>query len=227
MACSYCYNVDLYNDEGENISAEACEEFIDSRVLTNDKGKEFYAVEYIAFSGGECTLHNDFLPLLYHAKEKGFKTAVYTNGTSPGVLQEAFKHNWIDFLSIDYKWKYLHPEYPERRFLQVLDSIKLSFKEYRKNSLEYFRINTTLLKSYHYCKNLESMKGQLEYALSDVGFTDEIPIILRKKAAKENYFCWTFESFFNDNGKIPTLGNIQGEEITDSEMEEIIDNLRL
>ena len=51
----------------------------------------------IVFSGGECTLQEDaLLELCMYARNKGKKTAIQTNGTSPHVVDKLIERGYLD-----------------------------------------------------------------------------------------------------------------------------------
>lgn len=91
MRCIYCYNKDIALSKGE-ISREKVLDFLKSRVKKLDG---------VVFSGGECTLDEDFLPLLKEAKTLGFNTKVDTNGSNLEILKKAI--NFTDYIALDFK----------------------------------------------------------------------------------------------------------------------------
>ena len=96
MSCIYCYNTQIATSEGK-ISNEEFNKFLKSRI-----GK----LDGVVFSGGECTLCEDFLDLAKDVKRLGFLLKVDTNGSNPSVIKKAIELNLIDFIALDFKTKY-------------------------------------------------------------------------------------------------------------------------
>lgn len=93
MRCVYCYNIDAVLNHG-NITNEQLLEFLQQRV-----GK----LSGVVFSGGECTLSEDFLNLARNVKSLGYKLKVDTNGTNPDIIKQAIEENLIDYIALDFK----------------------------------------------------------------------------------------------------------------------------
>lgn len=91
MRCIYCYNKNIVLSKGK-ISKNEALNFLKSRVKK---------LQGVVFSGGECTLDDDFLPLLKEAKALGFSTKVDTNGSNLEILKKAI--NFIDYIALDFK----------------------------------------------------------------------------------------------------------------------------
>lgn len=91
MRCIYCYNKNIVLSKGK-ISKNEALNFLKSRVKK---------LQGVVFSGGECTLDDDFLPLLKEAKALGFSTKVDTNGSNLEILKKSI--NFIDYIALDFK----------------------------------------------------------------------------------------------------------------------------
>lgn len=91
MRCKYCYNTQVVLEKPK-ISFKNVVDFLDKR-----QNK----LEAIVFSGGECTINSNFLPLVYAVKQRGFKLKVDTNGSNLKTLKQAI--NLIDFIALDFK----------------------------------------------------------------------------------------------------------------------------
>jgi pyruvate formate lyase activating enzyme len=57
----------------------------------------------LAVSGGEPLIQPGILELLQNLRATGLAVKLDTNGSRPDVLREAFKHNLVDFVSMDLK----------------------------------------------------------------------------------------------------------------------------
>lgn len=93
MRCLYCYNPDIVLGKGK-LSFDEALSFLQSR-----KG----LLDAVVFSGGECVLHKNIIPLIQKVKEMGFMVKIDTNGSSPDVLQQLIDFNQIDYIALDYK----------------------------------------------------------------------------------------------------------------------------
>lgn len=102
MQCCYCYNL-----KELNTSTALSTEEVKSRIkkLVKEVAPSLFnrRVDYIVFSGGECTLYPDQLKdLLEYSKSLGFKTMVFSNGTHPEVLDQL--KSLVDYYSFDFKF---------------------------------------------------------------------------------------------------------------------------
>ena len=219
LSCPYCYNLKLYNNiiEDTDIDLDEAERYIASLEEENLNGKKYNKVDYVLFSGGEATLYQSSLKKLCIAvKEAGLKSSLYTNGTNPDVIIDLLDDKLLDFISIDYKWLPDHIGYSSAIDL-IIQSIIICKDHFKNESLEYFKLNTTLMKSYHTVNTLMMMKDYLSRFI-------EVPIIKPRKNNLDKH-VWTLESFFDDKGKIPTLNGITGEEVSQFEIEELCHRL--
>jgi pyruvate formate lyase activating enzyme len=93
MRCLYCYNPEIVRGKG-TLSLEKILSFLHSRKNLLDA---------VVFSGGECVLHKNILPLIAEVKKMGFLVKIDTNGSSPDVIQKLLHLNEIDYIALDYK----------------------------------------------------------------------------------------------------------------------------
>lgn len=93
MRCLYCYNPEIVLGKG-SLSFEKILSFLHSRKNLLDA---------VVFSGGECVLHKNILPLIAEVKKMDFLVKVDTNGSSPDVMQKLLNQNQIDYIALDYK----------------------------------------------------------------------------------------------------------------------------
>lgn len=93
MRCLYCYNQAVVLGEGK-VSKDEFLSFLNRR-----KNK----LSGVVFSGGECTISKDFLPLAREVKKLGFLLKVDTNGLNLNALKEAVSENLIDYIALDFK----------------------------------------------------------------------------------------------------------------------------
>lgn len=93
MRCLYCYNPEIVLGKG-SLTFEKILSFLHSRKNLLDA---------VVFSGGECVLHKNIIPLIAEVKKMGFLVKVDTNGSSPDVMQQLLNQNLIDYIALDYK----------------------------------------------------------------------------------------------------------------------------
>ncbi|MCI6989496.1 MAG: anaerobic ribonucleoside-triphosphate reductase activating protein [Campylobacter sp.] len=93
MRCVYCYNCEIVTGDAKFDTSSVI------KFLKNRVGK----LEAVVFSGGECTINRDFLPLLRVSKELGFLNKIDTNGTNFSTIKTAVDDGLVDFVSLDFK----------------------------------------------------------------------------------------------------------------------------
>ncbi|MBV2226502.1 MAG: anaerobic ribonucleoside-triphosphate reductase activating protein [Sphingobacterium mizutaii] len=93
MRCQYCYNPDIVFGKGK-IGMQQAEAFLKSR-----KG----LLQAVVFSGGECTMHPDMMPLVKIAKSLGYLIKVDTNGARPKMIKTLIEENLLDYVALDFK----------------------------------------------------------------------------------------------------------------------------
>jgi pyruvate formate lyase activating enzyme len=94
--CPYCHNPELVDPSrfGEDVSLQDICGFLEKR-----RGK----LDAVVITGGEPTLQSDLLNFMQRVKSLGFLVKLDTNGTRPEIIQEAFRRNLLDFISMDVK----------------------------------------------------------------------------------------------------------------------------
>lgn len=93
MRCQYCYNPDIVFGKGK-IGIDQAEAFLKSR-----KG----LLQAVVFSGGECTMHPDMMPLVKIAKSLGYLIKVDTNGARPKLIKSLIDNDLLDYVALDFK----------------------------------------------------------------------------------------------------------------------------
>jgi pyruvate formate lyase activating enzyme len=130
MRCLYCYNPEIVLGKGR-ISFDETLRFLQSRQNLLDA---------VVFSGGECVLHKNFIPLIEKVKDMGFLVKIDTNGSSPDILMQLLDLNQIDYIALDYKA-------PKSKFQDITQSdLYNSFEKALDLILEYqidFEVRTT------------------------------------------------------------------------------------
>ena len=130
MRCLYCYNPEIVLGKGR-ISFDETLRFLQSRQNLLDA---------VVFSGGECVLHKNIIPLIEKVKKMNFLVKIDTNGSSPDVLKQLLDQNQIDYIALDYKA-------PKSKFQNITQSnLYDSFEKALDLILEYqiaFEVRTT------------------------------------------------------------------------------------
>lgn len=132
----------------------------------------------VIFSGGECTLHKDFLEIIKYVREKRMSVEIFTNGQTLYDNRELFK-GIVDLypcrvgLSLYSMNKETHEEVTqvEGSYEKTLWAIK----ELRKNNI-YVQIKNFLL-NINYKDNVEVRKFSLSIIASTAGDVSLIPTI--------------------------------------------------
>ena len=113
MRCLYCYNPEIVLGKG-SFSFEKILSFLHSRKNLLDA---------VVFSGGECLLHKNIIPLISKVKKMGFLVKIDTNGSSPNVIKQLINKSIIDYIALDYKG-------PKAKFQNITQSdLYNSFEE--------------------------------------------------------------------------------------------------
>ena len=94
LACRYCHNVELLEDNTQ-WSFEKVKEEIDS-------SSDF--LDAVVISGGEPLVQADeVIEILKHVRQIGLKTKLDTSGIYPDKLKKILDLNLLDFISLDVK----------------------------------------------------------------------------------------------------------------------------
>ena len=94
LACRYCHNVELLDDNTEKSFEELKEEI--------DSAADF--IDAVVISGGEPLVQNEaVIEILKHVRQVGLKTKLDTSGIYPDKLEEMLKQDLIDVISLDVK----------------------------------------------------------------------------------------------------------------------------
>ena len=94
LACRYCHNVELLDDNTEKSFEEIKEEI--------DSACDF--IDAVVISGGEPLFQNEsVIEILKHVRQIGLKTKLDTSGIYPDKLEEMLKQDLIDVISLDVK----------------------------------------------------------------------------------------------------------------------------
>ena len=94
LACRYCHNVELLEDDTEKSFEELKEEI--------DSSADF--LDAIVISGGEPLVQTDaVIEILKYVRQIGLKTKLDTSGIYPDKLKKILYLDLLDFVSLDVK----------------------------------------------------------------------------------------------------------------------------
>ncbi len=94
LACRYCHNVELLDDNTEKSFEELKEEI--------DSSCDF--IDAVVISGGEPLVQSDaVIEILKYVRKIGLKTKLDTSGIYPDKLEEMLNQELIDVISLDVK----------------------------------------------------------------------------------------------------------------------------
>lgn len=214
LRCRYCYNLRGLDNDTDSLTLDQIKEQI-SKLKVNG----ICRVDYIVFSGGECTLHyKELKELIKYSKSLGFKIALYTNGIDNSkLLDDLYNEVKIDFTSIDFKiWSdstpFLIGLTPET-YLKKLKTTLTVVSKYSPYSLRTVlcKLSTSLkVNSYFECfKTLIEDTAQKPKSLhisnviinkDNYSFTEEDR--LHESISEEELECFTkhIEQFIKSNG---------------------------
>ncbi len=93
--CRYCHNPELVYPHllQESMPEQEVMDFLHRQGT----------LEGVVITGGEPTLHDDLLRFMADIKALGYLIKLDTNGTRPGVLEEAIKQHLVDYIAMDLK----------------------------------------------------------------------------------------------------------------------------
>lgn len=151
MRCSYCYNPEIVFGKG-SISLSEALEFVQTRTGL---------IEGAVMSGGECTLHQETIPLAIALKEKGMAIKIDTNGSHPLHIKKMLDLGLIDFISLDFKAT--HDKFQSITGSNYFERFKKSLQLLNASSVPY-EIRTT----YHSeLLDMEDLQEMLTFAISE------------------------------------------------------------
>jgi len=209
MACPYCHNVDLWNgnESEDDYTVDAAIDYMGSRIRVGPHG-QFLEVDWMTFSGGEPTLQPEVLKdTLKRAKWLGFKTCLYTNGTADKcdeLLSDVLRRDLLDAVNLDLKWDLHHPQFGYTEWTRWHTSFMTLKGALDMSKISHLRINTTVMKSYHTSEVMRNIKN----LIWRTSYQRYPTIAIRRGSPWEPGFTWSIEPFFNDGGKVKTLGDL-------------------
>lgn len=193
MRCLYCYNPEIVWGKGR-ISFDETIHFLKTRE---------HLLDAVVFSGGECVIHKNIVPLIKKVKEMGFLVKIDTNGSSPEVLKQLLNENLIDYIALDYKA-------PKSKFIDITQSNLYDDFEKTLDLLLKYKIEFEVRTTYH------------SELLSEEDLS-EMLAFLDSKNYKGNYYIQYFKNNINTIGKLEySVNSIAHEKLSTTSIKVII-----
>ena len=183
MKCDYCYNPEIVFGKGL---------FYFSEIFSFLKTRR-NLLDAVVFSGGECLIHKDIIPIIKLVKSLGFLIKVDTNGSQPKVLEKLIKEQLIDYVALDFKG-------PKEKFLAITKSDFYAqfiscFEMLQKSSVP-FEIRTTYHSSLLNPEDIASMQN----VLVELGYD-------------KTYYIQNFRNYQNTIASLPDSQSISEKDI--------------
>ena len=142
LRCPYCHNWRLVmNPPNPLLSEKEVLQILEDR-------KHF--IDHVVITGGEPTIHPDFLEFTQKIKEQGYKIKLDSNGFNPEMLKKCIPH--LDYVAVDVKTSpELYPKLGATNTDRLLTTIKLLKNstidyEFRCTTVPYFVNEETIPK---------------------------------------------------------------------------------
>ena len=150
LACRYCHNVELLEDNTEK-SFEDIKEEIDSSA-------DF--LDAIVISGGEPLVQTDaVIEILTYVRKIGLKTKLDTSGIYPDKLKKILDLNLLDYVSLDIKTTF--SKYRKITGANVGFEVKKSMELINKAKV-HLEARTTYVPTLHTKKDIANLVDEIE-----------------------------------------------------------------
>lgn len=150
LACRYCHNVELLEDNTEK-SFEDIKQEIDSSA-------DF--LDAIVISGGEPLVQTDaVIEILTYVRQIGLKTKLDTSGIYPDNLKRILDLNLLDYVSLDVKTTF--SKYRKITGANVGFQVKKSMELVNESGV-HLEIRTTYVPTLHTKKDIKNLVDEIE-----------------------------------------------------------------
>ena len=150
LACRYCHNVELLEDNTQK-SFEEIKHEIDSSV-------DF--LDAVVISGGEPLLQLDaVIEILTYVRQIGLKTKLDTSGIYPENLKKILDLDLLDYISLDVKTTF--SKYKKITGLNVGANVKKSMELINQAGV-HLEIRTTYVPALHTKKDIKNLVDEIE-----------------------------------------------------------------
>jgi len=150
LACRYCHNVELLEDNTEKSFEEITHEI--------DSSADF--LDAIVISGGEPLVQTDaVIEILKYVRQKGLKTKLDTSGIYPDKLKEILDLDLLDYVSLDVKTTF--SKYRKITGANIGFQVKKSMELINKAGV-HLEIRTTYVPTLHTKKDIMNLVDEIE-----------------------------------------------------------------
>ena len=151
LACRYCHNVELLEDNTQKTFEEVKSEI--------DNSADF--IDAVVLSGGEPLMQLDALIELFtYIKSIGLKTKLDTSGIYPDKIEKLLELELLDFVSLDVKAPF--EKYRKVTGSNVGPQVKKSMKLLNNDDNVHLEIRTTYVPTLHTKKDIRNLVSDVE-----------------------------------------------------------------
>ena len=151
LACRYCHNVELLEDNTQRSFEEVKSEI--------DNSADF--IDAVVLSGGEPLMQLDALIELFtYIKSIGLKTKLDTSGIYPEKIEKLLELELLDFVSLDVKAPF--EKYKKITGAKVGSQVKNSMKLLNNDSNVHLEVRTTYVPTLHTKKDIHNIAIDVE-----------------------------------------------------------------
>ncbi len=151
LACRYCHNVELLEDDTEKTFEEIKSEI--------DNAADF--IDAVVLSGGEPLMQLDALiELLTYIKGIGLKTKLDTSGIYPDKIEKLLDLGLLDFVSLDVKAPF--EKYRKVTGANVGSQVKKSMRLLNNDDNVHLDVRTTYVPTLHTKKDIYNLVNDVE-----------------------------------------------------------------
>ena len=151
LACRYCHNVELLEDDTE-WSLDQVKSEIDSSA-------DF--LDAVVVSGGEPLVQTEaIIEIFKHVREIGLKTKLDTSGIYPDKIQKLLDLKLIDYVSLDVKTTF--SKYRKITENNVGFNVKKSMEIINSDSDVHLELRTTYVPTLHTKKDIYNLVDEIE-----------------------------------------------------------------
>lgn len=151
LACRYCHNVELLEDDTQKT--------FDEIKLEIDNASDF--IDAVVISGGEPLMQLDALIELFtYIKSINLKTKLDTSGIYPEKIEKLLELELLDFVSLDIKAPF--EKYRKVTGSNVGSQVKKSMKLINNDSNVHLELRTTYVPTLHTKKDIHNLVNDIE-----------------------------------------------------------------
>ena len=151
LACRYCHNVELLEDNTQKTFEEVKAEI--------DNSADF--IDAVVISGGEPLMQLDALIELFtYIKSIGLKTKLDTSGIYPGKIEKLLELELLDFVSLDVKAPF--EKYRKVTGSNIGSQVKKSMKLLSADENVRLEVRTTYVPTLHTKKDIHNLVLDVE-----------------------------------------------------------------